>query len=67
MVEKTPKSAVRSLLQKEFWIFSYSLSELFEKKHSGNKPVKTLLTETLTLEIESISSLRSGCDILSDS
>ena len=55
---------VRSIYQKFSWIFSYFLSELFEKKPSGNKPFKTLLTATLTLEIESKSSQRSGCDIL---
>jgi len=47
------KSAVSSLYQKESRIFSKFLSELFEKKPSGNKPFRTLLTETLTLESES--------------
>ena len=42
------------------------LSELFEKKPSGNKPFKTLLTETLTLESVSWNSLRSGYDIQCD-
>jgi len=49
------KQVERSPYQKESWI-----SELFEKKPSGNKPLKTLFTDTLTLKSESRKFLRSG-------